>query len=117
MFHAICRDLTPAQELEQTHPVGQAALDAVAPRAGWHQGRPMMRASPHIVQPHSWQSPSSASGQLAGSAWNCSNSRSSLHPVQYLFRCVILATSSWRCIKGPGGELIEVDADSGTLSG
>src|SRR5208282_4398224 len=115
MFHAICRGLTPAQVLEQTCPVGHAALDAVVSLAGSPQGRPMMRASPHTVQPHSWQSPSGASGQLAVSAWNCSNSRSWLHPAQYLLRCVILATSSLRCIKGPGGELIEVGADSGTL--
>jgi len=53
-----------------------------------------MKASPQLVQPHSGQSPSGPSGQLAGSAWNCSNSRSSLHSAQYLLNCVILATSS-----------------------
>ena len=79
---------------------GQAALVVLSLLTYPGTGRPMMRASPHSVQPHSWQSPSGASGQLAGSAWNCSNSRSSLQPLQYLLRCVILATSSWRCIIG-----------------
>src|SRR5208337_2209304 len=74
----------------------------------------MIRASPHAVQAHSWQSPSDTSGQLAGSAWNCSNSRSSLHPAQCLLSCVILATSSVRCVSGLAG-VEGVDADSGTL--
>jgi len=56
----------------------------------------MSRASPHTVQAHSGQSPSRTSGQLPGSAWNCSKPRSSLHAVQYRVRCVILATSSLR---------------------
>jgi hypothetical protein len=51
----------------------------------------MNRASPHAEQPHSGQSPSGTSGQLAASACSCSNGCGSPHPVQYL---VILATSS-----------------------
>jgi hypothetical protein len=60
-------------------------------------GTPMNRASPHIEQPHSGQSPSGTSGQLAASACSCSNSCSSPHPVQYL---VIVATSSVRRNRG-----------------
>jgi hypothetical protein len=77
-----------------------AAWDVLLRVACSHRGRPRIRASPHTAQAHSWQSPSGTSGQLAGSAWNCSKSRSSLHPVQYLLRYVIVATSSLRCIKG-----------------
>src|SRR5580658_9556324 len=57
----------------------------------------MNRASPHRQQPHSGQSPSATSGQLAGSACNCSNGRSSPHSVQYLVSWLIPATSSVRC--------------------
>jgi uroporphyrinogen decarboxylase len=53
----------------------------------------MNRASPQTEQPHSGQSPSGTSGQLAASPCICSNGRSSSHPVQYLVTCVILATS------------------------
>jgi len=83
---------------------GQAALTALRPTASPGAGSPMTSASPQAVQPHSGQSPSGPSGQLAGSAWNCSNSRSSPHSPQYLtssgvlgwglLNCVILATSS-----------------------
>ena len=44
----------------------------------------MNRASPHTEQPHSGHSPSGTSGQPTGDACICSNSRSPLHPVQYL---------------------------------
>ena len=54
----------------------------------------MNRASPHMEQPHSGQSPSGTSGQPPASACNCSNGLSPPHPVQYLVTCVILATSS-----------------------
>jgi len=60
----------------------------------------MNKASPHTEQPHSGHSPSGESGQPAGSACICSNRRSSLHPVQYLVRWVIVATSSIR--RNPG---------------
>src|SRR6516162_5178164 len=75
---------------------GYAALDAVSLLTCSRTGRPMNRASPHTKQPHSGHSPSGTSGQPAASACNCSNGRSSPHPVQYLVTCVILATSSVR---------------------
>jgi hypothetical protein len=47
---------------------GQAALVALSRLTYCRPGRPTIRASPHSVQPHSRQSPSGTSGQLAGSA-------------------------------------------------
>ena len=76
----------------------------------------MNKASPHAEQPHSGHSPSWASGQPAGSACICSNSRSSLHPVQYLVRWVIVATSSVRRNPGTGVGRNRVAADSGMAS-
>src|SRR5205823_8935369 len=46
----------------------QAALEMLPARTYAGAGRPMISASPHTVQAHSWQSPSGTSGQLAGSA-------------------------------------------------
>jgi hypothetical protein len=81
--------------LRAPEPSGQAALIAWSLLAYPETaGSPMIRASPQPAQPHSGQSPSGTSGQLARSAWNCSNTRSSLHPEQYLVNCIILATSS-----------------------
>ena len=47
---------------------GQAALMVLSLLMYAGPGRPMIKASPHIVQAHSRQSPSGTSGQLAGSA-------------------------------------------------
>ena len=66
-----------------------AARAAPVMLAGSCAGRPMKKASPHIRQPHSGQSPSATSGQLAGSGCSCSKGRSSLHPEQYLVSWVI----------------------------
>jgi len=77
----------------------------------------MNKASPHVEQPHSGQSPSGTSGQLAGSACICSNGRSSPHPVQYLVSWIILATSSAQCNMDLAADLIGVGADSDMLAG
>ena len=55
-------------ELAGAGPTGQAALLVLVLLTYPGPGRPMIKASPHIVQPHSLQSPSGTSGQLAGSA-------------------------------------------------
>ena len=47
---------------------GQAALMVLSLLMYPGPGSPMIKASPHIAQPHSRQSPSGPSGQLAGSA-------------------------------------------------
>jgi hypothetical protein len=47
---------------------GQAALIVRSLLTYSGPGRPMISASPHAVQPHSWQSPSGTSGQPPGSA-------------------------------------------------
>jgi len=70
MFHAIAgfemsSRMRPGNSAEL---FGQAALLMLSLRRYAGTGRPMIKASPHIVQPHSRQSPSSASGQLEGSA-------------------------------------------------
>jgi hypothetical protein len=114
MFHAMRLDYLWLRNRADPPEQVNAALIALLVLATSSGGRPMITASPQTAQPHSWQSPSAASGQPAGSAWNCSNSRSCSQLLQYLLRCIILVASSLRRIKGLEGSN-GVDADSGTL--